>query len=221
MNVLSKFSTFVDEISASNSRLYKEAMLQSILNDDEIKNILHFIFNPYIITGISTSKSTKYKNKININKFSLMDLIEEPKDYTNLNEMLEYFKFHNTGKDEDLQEPEKYAQHNAPYQELIYSIITKDLKLGVQPTTLNKIFGKGFIPTFDVMLAHKYFDNPDKLVPDGTQFILTPKLDGVRCVLFNDGFSGPKFFSRQGQLIEQLIELEEEVKQLRKLFFKT
>ena len=80
MNVLSKFSTFVDEISASNSRLYKEAMLQSILNDDEIKNILHFIFNPYIITGISTSKSTKYKNKININKFSLMDLIEEPKD---------------------------------------------------------------------------------------------------------------------------------------------
>ena len=47
---------------------------------------------------------------------------------------------------------------------LIYSLVCKDLRLGVQPITLNKIFGLGFIPTFDVMLAEKYDDAPDNII---------------------------------------------------------
>ena len=212
--ILSKFNELITNLQNNNSRLYKEEQLALYINDNDIKSILHFIFNPYIVTGISKKKAEKYKGKINIDKFSLFDLIEEPKDYKNLTEMMEYFKVHNTGKDDDLQELEKYAQHNAPYQDLIYSIITKDIKLGIQPTTLNKVFGKGFIPTFDVMLACKYFDDPDKFVPDGTEFIITEKLDGVRCVLINESIVEPQFYSRQGQLIEGLTELTKEAYQL-------
>lgn len=214
MSVLAEFNELVNNLQNNNSRLYKEAQLELYKNNNDIKNILHFIFNSYIVTGIAANKSTKYKGKIDINRFSLLDLIEEPRDYQDINAMMEYFKLHNTGRDEDLQELEKYAQHNAPYQDLIYKIVSKDLKLGIQPTTLNKVFGKGFIPVFDVMLAQKYFDDPDKLLPDGTEFILTEKLDGVRCVLINNSLTGPKFYSRQGQLIEQLVELEEEAKNL-------
>jgi DNA ligase-1 len=212
MKTIERFNEFIDKLNANNGRIYKETILSEYKNDVEIKELLHFIFNPFIITGVSKKKAMKYKGKINIDRFDLFDLIEEPKDYTNLSKMLEYFKSHNTGRDEDLQELEKYAQHNAPYQELIYTIITKDLKLGVQATTLNKVFGEDFVPTFDVMLAQKYYDDPYKLLPDNTEFILTEKLDGVRCVFLNT-ING-KFFSRQGQTFEGLTELENECRHL-------
>ena len=127
--------------------------------------------------------------------------------------MFNYFNEHNTGRDEDLIELEKYAEHNAPYQDLIYSIITKDLKVGISSVTLNKVYGDGFIPKFDVMLAYKYFDDPEKYVPEGTEFLLTTKLDGVRCICINED-GNPKFFSRQGQLIEGLDEIFYEIRAL-------
>ena len=65
------------------------------------------------------------------------------------------------------------------------------------------------------MLAQKYFDNPEKLLPKDTKFILTTKLDGTRIVCIND-ISGPKFFSRQGQQIYGLDQLTDEFKILPK-----
>ena len=98
-------------------------------------------------------------------------------------------------------------------KELIYSIVSKDIKTGIQPTTLNKIYGNDFIPKFEVMLAQRYFENPDKLLPDGTEFILTTKLDGVRCICINED-GNPKFFSRQGQIIEGLDDIFFEIRAL-------
>lgn len=209
---LQSFSELVEKLQATTSRLEKEDLLRTYGTDGN-RALLWFVFNPYIVTGISSKKAEKYKGKININKFSIFDLLEEPKDYSNLQDMFCYFEKHNTGKDEDLVELETWAQHNAPYQDLIYSIITKDLKLGITSTTINKIYGDDFIPSFDVMLAYKYFDDPDKFVPEGTEFILTTKLDGVRCVLFNYD-EGPEFYSRQGQIFEGLTELEQEARKL-------
>ena len=157
--MLSRFKELVDNLQNNSSRLVKEDLIKQIEGDTLCTSLLHFIFNPYIVTGVSKKKADKYKGKISIDKFSLFDLLEEPKDYKDIEGMLEYFKQHNTGKDEDLIELEKYAQHNAPYQDLVYSIVSKDLKLGVQATTLNKVLGQGFVPTFDVMLAQKYYDD--------------------------------------------------------------
>lgn len=213
---LSNFNELVIKLQNTSSRIEKESLL-SQYGTDSNKALFYWIFNPYIVTGISKKKSEKYKGKININKFSLFDLFEQDTtDYTDLTNMFNYFKDHNTGRDEDLIELEKFAQYNSPYQDLIYSIITKDLKLGIQSTTLNKVYGKDFIPTFDVMLAYKYFDDPDKFVPDNTEFILTTKLDGVRCVLING--DEPIFYSRQGQIFEGLVDLENEAKKLPKGF---
>lgn len=202
LNEIRNFSILVDSLLMTNSRLDKEEILKAY-DCEYNRKILNFIFNPYIVTGISKKKAKKYRN---------MGVVTY-KDFT-LDDMLEYFIKNNSGRDEDLIMLEQYAQANDPYQDLIYSIITKDLKLGIQSTTLNKVYGKGFIPEFNVMLAFKYFDDPDKFVPDNTEFILTTKLDGVRCVLINE--DEPKFFSRQGQIFEGLIELENEAKKLPK-----
>ena len=204
---IERFNNFVEEMQSVSGRIDKENILTKYINDVELKEILNFIFNPYIITGISSKKINKFKNYFD----PLYN--DVPDSYRDVMSMLEYLKEHNHGRDEDLIEVEQYATMNSPYENLIYAIATKDLKLGVQPTTLNKVYGKGFIPTFDVMLAQKYFDDPDKLVPDGTEFILTTKLDGVRCVLINEE-NNPKFFSRQGQMFEGLVELEKEARLL-------
>lgn len=204
--ILKRFEEFVNEINASNSRLYKEAILDQYKENEYVKQLVHFIFNPYVVTGISKKKI----DRIRLGFISIKDI---PATY-NIFDLLNYLTLNNTGSDLMLTEVLKCVSANREFSELIFSIVSKDIKLGIQSTTINKIWGDKFIPVFDVMLAQKYFDNPDKLLPESTNFILTPKLDGVRCVLINNGINGPKFFSRQGQPIEQLIELEEEAKHL-------
>lgn len=205
MDTLELFDDIVKKVQNTPSRNEKEALLHQISDNDAIKNIFKFIYNPYILTGLSKKKIDKTVNKtINFDPY-IKDTLED---------VLNYLTINNTGKDDDILKVQYFIKNNEKYTSLLKNIFTKDLKIGITATTLNKVFGDYFIPTFDVMLANKYFDNPDKLLPDGELFILTEKLDGVRCVLINE--DKPKFFSRQGQLIEGLIELENEVKNLPK-----
>ena len=198
--MLKIFSEFVNKMQSTNGRIEKENYLKEYADSSIVKIIVHFLFNPYIVTGISKKKISKFKN---------FDVDLGTTDFTIL-ELLQYLETNNTGKDETLLAVESFIRTNEEYRDLIVGIVTKSLKLGVQSTTINKIYGSKFIPTFDVMLGTKYFDDPDKYVPDGTRFIITQKLDGVRCICIND-YDGVKFFSRQGQPIMDLIEIEEEV----------
>ena len=205
--VLERFATLVKQLSSTAGRLDKEAFLRDIRGDKEVEEILKFIFNPYVVTGISDKKLGKFKNA----PATLFDLVGEnfvtpPADFL---DVLKYFAKNNTGRDEDIRYLVKIANFS-PDPELVYGIIKRDLKLGVQNTTLNKVFGEGFVPKFDVMLAESYADNIEYVA--GKRFVITEKLDGVRCVCV---FSpAPAFFSRNGQPVLDLVELNDEVKHL-------
>lgn len=93
-------------------------------------------------------------------------------------------------------------------KELYTMILLKDLKINLGAKSINKVW-KGLIPQFEVMLAKKYYDEIKKV--EGQEFILTPKLDGMRCIIIKDN-DNIEIYSRQGQLIEGLVEIEEEVK---------
>jgi DNA ligase-1 len=58
------------------------------------------------------------------------------------------------------------------------------------------------------MLAQKYFDNTAKL--EGSEFAITTKLDGFRLIAIKDETGNVKFYSRVGQLVEGLVEIESE-----------
>lgn len=74
--------------------------------------------------------------------------------------------------------------------------------------TVNKTLGYYLIPVFGVMLAEKYFDCPEKV--EG-EFTLTEKLDGFRLItLIQCGRA--EFFSRQGQHITGLTEVEKDLR---------
>lgn len=211
--LLPMFKELVDKLQSTSGRIEKENILKEY-NNLGIKNILQFIFDPYIVTGISKKKINKELVNYKQNQVDLFDSEGWPIiQIDTLPALLSYLRKHNTGTYDDIKTCQLFIKNNIEYKELIESIITKDLKLGVQVKTLNKIFGANFIKSFDVILAQKYFDDPERLLPQDTEFILTTKLDGIRCLIVKDE-NETHFYTRQGQIIEGLVELEKVAKLL-------
>lgn len=200
MNTLERFKQFINEITSTNGRIEKENILKSWSDDQGIKDIIYFVFNPYIVTGMSKKKFNK---KVSTTTYCSANSIEE---------VMDYLKVHNTGSDKDIEWIQNFVAANHEYNYLIYQIVCKDLTLGIQPKTINKIW-KNLIPTFEVQLAEKYFDNPEKYLPEGTRYMISEKLDGVRdAIIFENGY--PHFFSRSGREFEGLVDITEEALKL-------
>lgn len=183
-----------NQIGLTSGRNDKEAILRLNKDDESFKEVLQFIYNPYITTGIASKKLKKHKtgNNADSNPIKCMQ------------DLLTYLRINPTGRDVDLQNIVGFIQSQPLELQAFYSkVVTKDMSIGISDSTINKVFGDGFIPTFDVMLAEKYFDNQNKVT--GT-FVITQKLDGMRCVIVKEDGS-IKVFSRQGQPIEGLIEI--------------
>ena len=200
MITLTKFRIFVDKLNKDNSRKYKMSVLEEYKDDEVIKYYLNFVFNSYITTGISDKKLSK----INYYK-DLSFTFESVKD------LLEHIRVNNTGKDDILCEIFNFM-HDAQdvYEEevdLLKAIITKNLPIGIDAKTINKVI-PNLIPEFNVMLANKYFDNPD--IVEGKEFALTTKIDGGRIIAIKKD-NKVSFYTRAGQLYEGLVDLEKEM----------
>ena len=89
-----------------------------------------------------------------------------------------------------------------------YDFLCKDISLGITAKTVNKVMGYEVIPEFRCMLANKYFEHPG--IVEGNYFYLTEKLDGIRCIAIVREDS-VRLFSRQGQPIEGLTEIENDL----------
>lgn len=182
------------KIQSTNSKLEKQRIIRENKDNKKFTDTLTFLLSPYILTGISTKK---IKKKVK----SAWEVVQSWED------MMSYFKFHNTGTDYDIATVQSFIQsHREDLREFYTGLITKSLKLGCDAKIINAVI-PNLIPTFDVMLANKYFDKP-KLVKG--EYYITEKLDGFRLatVIHNDEI---KFYSRQGQLVDGLVEIEEDM----------
>lgn len=212
--MLVKFKQFVDEITAENGRNYKISVLEKYKEDEDIKYLLNFIYNPYITTGISTKSYSRFHNKLCIDNY--------PKNiFNSTRDALEYLKAHNTGDDNTRELMFSYYMNIYLYEaktlletgqsvdihELFYYIITKNIQLGIDSKTINKVI-PGLIKEFNVQLANKYFDKQETV--EGKEFVLTTKIDGSRIIAMKDD-GKVSFWTRQGQKYEGLVDLEKEL----------
>lgn len=196
---LDKVEAFTNQIIASNSRLYKLEILENLKNDADLRYFLDFLFNPYITTGLSKKKLTR-------------DVSANSQDYFETAiELLNYLKEHNTGRDEDIAKVRYFEivnlGSNKELIQLLRSIISKDLPLGIDAKTINKVI-PGLIPEFNVQLSNKYFDKPE--VVEGKEFVLTTKIDGSRIIAMKEE-GKVSFWTRQGQKYEGLVDLEQDL----------
>ena len=225
MQSLIKFDDFIKELNQNNSRNYKMEVLRKYADDEDVKYYLNFLFNPYITTGIGKKSYQRFHND------SCIDVYPE-NIFKTTKEALEYLKVHNTS-DYETQEymfsffmylmmkeiitkDEKGNLSTPPEEErryiyeLFYKIITKNLPLGIDVLTINKCI-PNLIPTFNVMLANKYFEKPEYV--EGKRFALTTKIDGGRIIAIKKNGEA-RFYTRQGQEYEGLVDLKEEMEKL-------
>ena len=196
MKTLIIFKSFIEELMQSSSRNYKLEILKKYKDNAEIKRYLYFIYNPYIVTGISNKKLHKV---LDIERFSVSE-------FNTIFSLMDYLEANNTGSDIAIAHCQKtLSQIGDPNLEnLLEGIITKNIQLGIDAVSINKCI-PGLIPTFNVQLANKYFDKPEYV--EGKKFTLTTKIDGGRIIAIKKN-GDVKFYTRAGQLYEGLVDLE-------------
>ena len=183
-------------------RKHKQDVLTKYKDDDVIKRYLKIVYDPYVVFGISTKKLSKMARPIDW--FHAATVFE----------LFDYLTAHNTGTLEDIaacQEMMFCAAELDPTLECLLSdLICKDLSIGCDAKTINSVI-PGLIPTFNVMLAEKFFDKPERV--EGREFALTTKIDGGRIIAIKENGS-VSFFTRAGQKYEGLVDLETEMSEL-------
>lgn len=195
---MNKVSQIFNQLKNTSSRIYKERILEENKSNTLFKEVLNFIYNPYILTGLSTKK---------INK----KVKEKGLTFYRFDEIKNYIISHNTGRDIDIATVQNFINiQPKELQDFYREVFTKNLKCGITSNTINKVFGKNFIPEFNVMLAKKYDEHKEKVKGN---FVITQKLDGNRLVIIKDN-GIVKSFTRQGKQYEGLEEIESDIKNL-------
>ena len=188
----------IEELQLTSGRNGKIALLEANKGNVLWTEVLKFLFDPMVVTGVSMKKVEKYQNET-----------LDPTGYDSLLDVMNYLRVHNTGTMYDVFVIRSFVAKHPVHRGWLLQLFTKSLKLGVDVATVNKVYGKGFIPVFSVMLAETVDNYPHYL--DGKDFTITQKLDGVRCVAFVYDNGEVKFFTRNGQEYGEVPDVAEDL----------
>ena len=172
-------------LQLNTKRSEKERLIECNKECEDFKELLLFLFDNSITTGLDIKKVNKQTNSCDYYEF-----------INSFAQLLDYVKEHNTGRDYDINTIQHTAclfSDNEQIVDFIYEVVTKSLRLGIDAKTINKVFGYEFIPTFDVQLGTPIEDV--KLNGDEEIFI-SQKLNGTRCVYWRGDLwtrSGKKY----------------------------
>lgn len=216
MKSIYKIAEIIKNIENISSKKEKENILKHYKRDILFRDILYFIYNPYIKTNIASKKLAKEVK------------VEKDTELLNVYDLMNYLK-DCTGKDYQIATIQDFiSKQDEDLKWLFEAIAIKKLKIGITGVTINKAFEEEFIPKFDVMLSEKFVDvkksnGKTKVKENWKKFedkevIVTQKLDGNRCVVFVNSDNTIKLYSREGNEMEGFKELENEFKNFPKGF---
>lgn len=210
----------VENTPGTNAKL---ALLGTYEELPGFKEVLKFIYNPYFKTGISQQKVKQVYTMASAEVVTYKGIMQ-------------YLLNHNTGSLEDLRKVSQFlftvytipnilkASENTEddytdinvsklthlLSEYAEAIVTQKLNLGVSTKSLNKVYGKAFIPVVGVMLGSKLTDNVKSVYWPS---IVTEKLDGVRRALIKEN-GKITLVSRSGKVDEGLVDIIKEAEYL-------
>ena len=197
MNKFDIYSVIIpcEELINTSSRLEKEEILKENIDNEPFKEVLKYMLDNMRISGISEKKFDKET------RYGFYE--EESGDWI-IQDLLHYFDEHNTGTDEDIAYVQFFANRIAntcpnvydDIYDFVRAVVTKKLRLGVDYTTANKIYGKDFIKKKEIMLGTSI---EHCNIPEGEWFSISQKLNGTRCFYYNG-----QLYSRQGKVFSGL-----------------
>ena len=129
MKTLIHFKNFYEEIRSSNSRKFKQEVLQKYKDDEVIQKYLKIAFDPYTVYGIAVKKLHK--------DFGYNGERED----LNVFELFNYLAEHNTGSTAEIVECQLALEYVAKQDQeaalLLELLICKDLSIGCDAKTIN------------------------------------------------------------------------------------
>lgn len=169
--------------------------------NERLKEILFYTFNPLLVFGISSKKIEK---EVNLTPtFEAKDIVQ----------ILKYLKENNTGTDQVICNVQHFLKNqNKKYKNVLIDIITKSLTLGINAKSINKVWSN-FIPDYEVQQGERLENNIDKLIESGRHIIVTQKYDGQRCSARVENHK-VLMYSRNGKIYEGMHQLENELAKL-------
>lgn len=191
----------VDELNSSNSVNDKKAVLLKYKDDEVIKRILFYTYNPFYQYYLTAATLENYYN----------DDLGTLYEFTDLFEMLDALRKREVTGHKAINSVNDFCYRNEEFKDLIYKIIDKDLEIRMGDTLINKVI-PNLIPTFDVALATDFDDVSVDFTKDS--WYASRKLDGVRCIAIVNEVGNVSLWSRQGNQFETLGKIESAIKQL-------
>lgn len=184
--LLNKLETLTKKLQKTTKKTAKATILLDAKNDigeGPLFFFLDFVLDPQITTGLSKSKINK---KV---------VIRDDMPHT-FQDICLYLSEHNTGTDEDISMAVSYIYWNSSHKDFLMRVFTKNLPLGIEAATVNKIFGKVVVPVWEVQQGYPI--DKVKLKP-GTWFSLSQKMNGNRGTMHRG-----EIISRQAQKFKGL-----------------
>lgn len=194
--LLDKLETLTKKLQKATKKTDKATILLDAKNEigeNPLFFFLDFILDPQITTGISKAKINK---KV---------LIRDDMPHT-FQDICLYLSEHNTGTDEDISMAVSYIYWNASHKGFLMRVFTKNLPLGIEAATVNKIFGKVVIPVWEVQQGYPI--EKVKLKPEERIFA-SRKLNGIRGTYYKGDI-----ISRQGQKFEGLDHIVKDIEEI-------
>lgn len=195
--MLEELRAVLERVKSTSGSNDKISIIEEFKDNDNVRNGLYFLFNDFIVTGLSDKKISKELGVLpNVNINTLPDAID-------------YLMAHKTGTDIDIANIQNYISQNEDSRQFLEQYLTKSFKCGITAKSVNKAFSESFIPEFACQLAHPYAKYSDRVQGD---FTLTTKLDGHRTIVAVDSLGNSSFFTRKGKAIEGLNQIADDIK---------
>jgi len=192
----------VNELNSTNSTNDKKDILSKYKDNDFIKKVLYYTYNPFYQYYVTPETLEKNYND---------DLKVAKKFYHDLFQLLDDLRYRVITGHSAIQSVNDFCFENEEHKDLIYKIIGKDLEIRMGDSLINKVI-PGLIPTFDCALATDF----DKVTVDFAkeQWVASRKLDGVRCLAVIDEKGKVSLWSRQGNEFDTLSKVISEIEKL-------
>ena len=124
-------------------------------DDKDFKEILKWYLDTSRITGIAEKK---------YDKVSATHPDFETQDCKTFSDVIRYLDCNHTGKDEDIAWVKHLGEqiYTSPEEEKVFrALVCNNFPMGLKEGIVNKAF-PGLVPTYEVMLADRYYDLNDK-----------------------------------------------------------
>lgn len=199
--LIGKLDAMVKALQKTKKKTDKTRILLDARKDfgdeaDELIAFFKFLLDPAIVTGLSDAKINKKvtaKPDIDI-------------QYLSCGYLYIMGAGHNTGSDASIATIQNYLHKNPEYEEFLKRLFTKNLPIGVEAATVNKVYGEEIIPVWEVQQGYpidKYKFRKGELI------FASRKLNGSRGTYFKGDI-----ISRQAQKFEGLDHIIKDIEKI-------